>query len=96
VTTETVVFETVHVLGWHFRAPRNDIAQPLSALLTLPDIELAGRDDIFRAFDLWLERPGLSFPDCVHIFNARRMAGGRIYSFDRKIGSVEGVTRLEH
>ena len=95
VATETVVFETVFVLDTRYHVPRPDIARMVSRLLSLPGIELAGRADVFDALEYWISRPGLSFADCLHIFNARRMTGGRISSFDRKIGTAPGITRLE-
>ena len=95
LASETVVFEAVYVLTNFYRIPRSEVAQNLIPLISMPGIELPGRVDILRAFDLWVERPGLSFADCFHIFSARRYSSGRIYSFDRKVGAVAGISRLE-
>jgi predicted nucleic acid-binding protein len=93
--TDTVVLETVYVLESVYKVPRPDIRDQLVYLLELPAIRYPGRKRVREIFDLYVNRPSLSFADCLHAVLVIRQGLGGIVSFDRGFDRVPGLTRFE-
>lgn len=93
--TDTVVLETVYVLESVYKIPRPDIRDQLVYLLELPAIRYAGRRRVHEIFDLYVNRPSLSFADCLHAVLVMRQGLGGIVSFDRGFDRIPGLTRIE-
>src|SRR4051794_12911381 len=81
-TANTVVFETVFVAERVYRLQRQDIRDNLRPLLALPCIVLPGKDEVMATFDLYVERPALSFADCYHVTLMKQLRLTEIVSFD--------------
>ncbi|HEY7036917.1 MAG TPA: PIN domain-containing protein [Thermomicrobiales bacterium] len=94
-TADTVVFETVYALQRVYRMPRQGIRDAVLPLLALPGIKLPGKASYRYAFDLYANQPGLSFGDCFHLALMKRLRLSDMLTFDRKIGRVPGITRVE-
>jgi predicted nucleic acid-binding protein len=94
-TADTVVFETVYSLQSVYKLPRPVIRATVLPLIALPGIKLPGKASYRYAFDLYVDRPGLSFGDCYHLALMKRLGLTEMVTFDRKIGRVPGVTRTE-
>ncbi len=90
-----VVFETVFVLERFYQMPRADIHDHLVPLLELPAIRYSGRRRVREFFDLYVNRPALSFADCLHAVLVMRQGLAGIVSFDRGFDRVPGLNRLE-
>lgn len=48
-----------------------------------------------RSSDDTVERPNLSFADCFHIVLARKLADGRLVTFDQAAGKSDGIDWIE-
>lgn len=93
--SDTVVFETVHVLMTQYDNNRvwiRDNVLPLIALtgMILPDKELYG-----EVFDRWIREGSLSFADSYHLSLAKSLGIAEIISFDRRIAKDPAVRRIE-
>ena len=93
--TDTVVFETVYVLESVYRVPRPDIRDHLLSVLDLGAIRYSGRRRVHEIFDLYVNRPSLSFADCLHAVLVMRQEFSGIVSFDRGLDRVPGLVRVE-
>jgi predicted nucleic-acid-binding protein len=95
-TSEAIVAEVVFVLSSKalYRRSRYDIARALKALFARSAIELDHQRSVIQALDLY-ETTRLDFEDCLAISHATRDTDGRIFSYDRGLGRITGVTRLE-
>ena len=92
---DTVVFEAVFTLEKLYRVPRSAIRDALEPILLLPGVILPGKTAYRRVFNLYVGRAGLSFADCYHVVLAQRLRLAGIISFDRELGRVPGITRIE-
>ena len=92
---ESVVLETVFVLAKTYRIPRNSIRDELQLVIDLPGIVMPGKSIFRRVFELYTMKAGLSFADCYHVALTEHLGLTTIISFDRKLGSVPGISREE-
>ena len=93
--TDTVVFEAVFTLEKTYGVPRADIRDALQPVLDLPGVVLPGKRLFHEVFGLYVQEAGLSFADCYHATTAKHLGLATFLSFDRKIGRIEGITRIE-
>ncbi|HEY7034622.1 MAG TPA: PIN domain-containing protein [Thermomicrobiales bacterium] len=93
--SDTVVFETVFTLEKRYRLPRRDIVRVVWPLLTLTGVILPGKHHYRVVFDLYVDRPSLSFADCYHAMLMKRLRLTEIVSFDRGFDRVLGISRTE-
>ena len=91
----TVIFETCWVLSRRYRVPRADIRDALTAIILLPGLSLEHREVVLESLDLWVKETPLSFADCYHLLSARHLGLTQIYTFDKKMNRLPGVTRVE-
>ncbi|MGC4108165.1 MAG: PIN domain-containing protein [Thermomicrobiales bacterium] len=94
-TSETVIFETVFTLQRKHHVPRGMIAETVRELVSLPGILCRDKDLLLETLDLWVRETPLSFADCYHLLYARHIGLTQIYTFDRKMGRIPGVARVE-
>jgi predicted nucleic acid-binding protein len=94
-TADTVVFETVFSLQTFYQIQRPVIRDAVLPIIELPGIKLPGKASYRYAFDLYVNRQGLSFGDCFHLALMRRLKLTEMITFDRKLGRVPGITRVE-
>jgi predicted nucleic acid-binding protein len=92
---DTVIFEATYTLEKTYRVSRSDIGETLQRFLDMPGVVLSGKTIFAGVFAIYVRNPGLSIADCYHIELAKRLTNGRILSFDRRFGTVEGVIRQE-
>jgi uncharacterized protein len=95
-TSEAIVAEIVFVLSSStlYNRSRADIARALKVVFGSNAIEVDHKPSILNALDLY-ESTKLDFEDCLAVAHASRASNGRIFSYDRGLGRVAGVTRLE-
>lgn len=93
--TDPVVFEAVFTLERFFRIPRLQIANEIRRLIALPGIDCPGIQLLRETFDVYPREQGLSFVDCHVAIEAIMSGVNNVVSFDRKLGRVPGVTRIE-
>jgi predicted nucleic acid-binding protein len=92
---DTVIFEAAYALEKIYLMPRLEIRDSLLEFIELPSVVFQGKVLFREVFDLFVNNPGLSIADCFHLELARRFTNGAICSFDRRFGTVEGITRFE-
>ncbi|MEA2515550.1 MAG: uncharacterized protein QOJ59_5039 [Thermomicrobiales bacterium] len=95
-TSEAIVAETVYVLSPNtlYRQGRSDIALALKALFGSGAISLDHQQSVLQALDLY-ETTKLDFEDCLAVAHSLRATDGRIFSYDRTLSRISGITRLE-
>lgn len=93
--TETVLFESEYILAKQHSYTRSMIRSVFDAMLEIPNVTYAGHAAIDEVFDLYLRFSKLSWADCFHAVVARSSAARAIVSYDKAIGNVPGLTRLE-
>lgn len=92
---DTVIFEAAYTLEKTYGIARDAISIVLLEFLDLPNVLLTGKTIFYEVFDVYVRNLGLSIADCYHIAIAKQLTGGSLISFDRKVGKVEGITRIE-
>jgi predicted nucleic-acid-binding protein len=93
--SETVIFEVVFTMTSTYSVPRSLSRELITALLGMPNLVLATKEDMVEALRLWVEESPLSFADCYHLVRTKSLGLTEIYSFDKKLGRYPGVTRVE-
>ncbi|MGH7961467.1 MAG: PIN domain-containing protein [Candidatus Binatia bacterium] len=96
MTSEAVVLEVVQVLSSprRYNMERPLLSTVLQTLIENPGLRLDHKSAIVRALNLYAVTH-LDFTDCLAIEHAKRAGNGTVYSYDRGIGRVPGVRRLE-
>jgi len=92
---DTVIFEAAYTLEKTYHMPRETIRQALQGFVELPAVVLPAKSIFAGVFSLYVANPGLSIADCYHAELAKRLTGGFIFSFDRRLGTVNGISREE-
>lgn len=93
--TDTVVFETVFFLFRRRGVPRDLIREMFRRLLTIESIHVVSYVPLEDVFNLWVDRPKLSFADCMHALIAKANDDAVCVSFDKEFSKIPGVVRLE-
>ncbi len=89
--SDTVVFETVHVLATLYGSDRTWIRDSLMPLLNLSGMLLPDKDLYGEVFDRWIRERSLSFADSYHLSLAKSLGITGIISFDRKLNKEPAV-----
>jgi predicted nucleic acid-binding protein len=95
VLTDTVIFETVHVLTHKLGVERASICVTLKAFLAPLGVNLSTKSEVIETLDLWERESPLSFADCFHLVMTKSLGLSEIYSFDRQMNRYPGVARIE-
>jgi predicted nucleic acid-binding protein len=95
-TSEAVIAEVVYVLSSKqlYNLPREHIRELLRPLLSLPGLKLPQRRMYLRALDLYAIY-AIDFEDALLVAQMERRKVTEVYSYDRDLDQVDGVTRLE-
>lgn len=98
-TSEAVVTEIVYVLlsRKHYRLTREEISSRLHPILTLPGLKIIERTTsttYLRSLDLFVQY-SFDFEDCLSLAYMEQLRITRIYSYDRELDRITGITRLE-
>jgi len=89
-----IIIETVHGLRTQYHFTPEEIAGTLLPLVEAPGFIVPDKDRYVHALELY----GTTTPhfgDACACAAAMEQTEGRLYSFDKKLSRVEGVTRLE-
>jgi uncharacterized protein len=94
-TTPVVVFETIFTLERSYKVPRERIREQLLSVLTLRGLSLPNKSRYYRALDLYLQYPPLSFADVFNVAAMEAQGLTELYSWDTDYDKMPGLTRLE-
>ena len=89
-----VTVELVWVLQRAYGFSRDRIAAVLEDLVATEGLEVEAADDVARAAFRY-RQGGAGFSDLMIVAAAERAGAGTLYTFDRKVAQLEGVTLLE-
>lgn len=95
-TSEAVIAEVVYLLASKqlYDVLRERIRELLRPLLSLPGLKLAPRRMYLRALDLYAIY-AIDFEDALLVAQMERQKVTEVYSYDRDLDQVDGITRLE-
>jgi predicted nucleic acid-binding protein len=95
-TSEAVIAEVVCLLASEqlYALPREQIRELLRPLLSLPGLKLTQRRIYLRALDLYAIY-AIDFEDALLAAQMERQQVTEVYSYDRDLDQVDGITRLE-
>lgn len=96
-TTESIIAEVVYVLlsPKFYARSRTEIADGLRAVIGLRGLHVPQKPSVLRAIERWEQTRKLDFADCLAVAHALRAHEGNVYSYDRAVGRVEGIRRIE-
>ena len=89
-----VTVELVWVLQRAYGFSRDRIATVLEQLVATKGLDVEAADDVARAA-LRYRQGGAGFSDLMIVAAAERAGAGTLYTFDRKVAQLGGVTLLE-
>src|SRR5690606_22389748 len=91
---DLIVAETVYVLESFYKAPRDQIALAMRALLSMRSAVTVDPALLLRAIEVY-EFDRLDFAEAYLVACAESTGVGRVASFDRSIARVATVERIE-
>lgn len=91
----TIFLEIVYVLERQYAVSRQQVSEALLDILTLDGFTIVDRNQLLDAAIEYRNRRSISFADAYHCAMARAHHDGVIVSFDRKLGGVPGIQRLD-
>ncbi len=91
---DLILAEVVYVLESYYEVPRERVAEIARALLAFDAITVVDRDLLLRAIELY-EVDRLDFADAYLVACAEVTGVGVVASFDKAIGRIPTVRRLE-
>ena len=96
-TSEAIVAEVVYVLTSPklYGRSRAETASGLRPVIEIRGLRLDHKDSVLAAIDRWEHTRVLDFDDCLATAHALRHHEGSLYSYDRDIGRVDGIQRIE-
>ncbi|HEY3397854.1 MAG TPA: PIN domain-containing protein [Armatimonadota bacterium] len=86
--------EVVFVLSSNYKLPNAEISAGLSPLLVQEGVEMVSKERYLHALELFAG-PVRHFGDACACAAALEASGGELFSFDRKLSSVPGISRSE-
>lgn len=93
ITTPLVIAEAVYVLE-STGADRKKISQALSKIISLPGLQIAGKQNFAKAFSLY-QKKNIDFVDAFHAVFAKEKGLKEVVSFDKDFDRVAGLSRKE-
>jgi predicted nucleic-acid-binding protein len=92
--TDLVLAECVYVLESFYEVGRARVAALMRAAIALPSVAVIDTEVLLRALEVY-EVERLDFAEAYLVANAEATGVRRILSFDRTIGRVTTVSRIE-
>lgn len=94
---EATVAEVVYVLGsrLNYARSRDWIVDRLVPVLSMPELRMEHKGRCTRALQLFVALPGISFADALIAAATLEQEPHEVYSFDRGLDRVPGLTRIE-
>lgn len=89
-----ILAELVYVLSSYYGRPRAEVAHAARSLLAFPSIATRDPQLLLRALELF-ETNRLDFHDAYLAAAAERTGVRRVVTFDRDLGSVPTIERIE-
>jgi predicted nucleic-acid-binding protein len=89
-----VLAETTWVLSSVYELNPPAIATAIEMLLDHQQLAVQDRSTVASALEHFRKRPALGFSDCLVVEVARQAGHLPLGTFDRKLGSLDGVQRL--
>jgi uncharacterized protein len=93
-TTHLVIFETIFTLHRTYRAPRDEIRDRVSEILSLRGLQLSGKRLFLQALQLFAQT-NLSFVDAYNVVAMQAQGITEIYTWDTDFDHVPGIRRVE-
>jgi predicted nucleic-acid-binding protein len=90
-----VLVEAMWVLAAVYDLESDKIAIAVEMLLQHQELTIQDADVAAAALDRFRRRPALGFSDCLILEAARKAGHLPLGTFDRELGKLEGVQRLE-
>lgn len=87
--------ETIWVLSTVYDRDATDIATTIEMLLDHKELVLQDSDVVAAALEHFRKRPAIGFTDCLLLEIARKAGHLPLGTFDRDLGKLPGVERLE-
>lgn len=94
ILTDVIAAEVVYVLESFYGVERTRLAHLFRSILAFPPITVTDEALLLRAIEVY-EIDRLDFADAYLVACAETTGIGRIASFDRKIGRIQGIERIE-
>lgn len=93
-TSALVIFETVFTLQKFYKVPRQEIAEQISSIISMHNLQLPEKSVYYRAFDIYVSK-AISFVDAYNAAYTLTQGHPTIYSWDTDFDKIEGITRVE-
>lgn len=90
---DVVLAELCWTLARAYRVTRTDIARTVRALLDNSSLAFESREAVRTALAAFETGP-VDFPDCLIVAKAHHAGCSRIFTFDRRMTALPGVTLL--
>lgn len=94
ILTDVIAAEVVYVLESFYEVERTRLAHLFRSILSFPPITVTDEALLLRAIEVY-EIDRLDYADAYLVACAETTGIGRITSFDRKIGRIQGIERIE-
>ena len=91
---DLILAEVVYVLESFYEVPRERVAEIARSILAFDAITVVDRDLLLRAIELY-EVDRLDFADAYLVASAEVTGVGAVASFDRAIGRIPTIQRVE-
>jgi predicted nucleic acid-binding protein len=91
---DLILAEVAYVLESFYETPRTQVAETLRAVLAFPAIRVVDDELLLRTVEVY-DGHRLDFADAYLVASAERTGLGEVVSFDRAIGRVGTVRRVE-
>jgi predicted nucleic-acid-binding protein len=86
--------EATWVLTTVYQLTSKELAKAIEMLLNHRDLTLQDPEAITAALELFRDKPGLGFSDCLMLHLARRSGHVPLGTFDRNLAKVAGAEKL--
>ncbi|MBR0480753.1 PIN domain-containing protein [Candidatus Saccharibacteria bacterium] len=91
--TDAALIETVHVLEFCYKLPREYIRDQITDFLSIETIVSSPDFNIPIALSLYANRPKLSFMDCYLASETEKSGASPLWTFDKKLASQSPVAK---
>jgi predicted nucleic acid-binding protein len=91
---DLILAEVAYVLESFYETPRTQVAETLRAVLAFPAIRVVDDELLLRTVEVY-DGHRLDLADAYLVASAERTGVGEVVSFDRAIGRVGTVRRVE-